>query len=92
MLRPEFVAFEMRTLYIVHTYFSADPIYHDIYRDAYYRRFGTNLDLSPEVLIEHCEALKQDLERLYYHFYSDKLTEQQIIDALDKTIAELEGE
>lgn len=33
----------------------------DVYRDAYYRRFGVNLDLSPGIVTEH---IKKMIEKL----------------------------
>lgn len=86
------IAFESRTLYLIARFFSVDPIYHDIYRDHYFRRFGENLDLSPQTLIEHCNALKQDMSRLYYHYSSPKLTDEDFKQALDNIIKELKGQ
>lgn len=88
----EFIAFESRTLYIIARFFSVDPIYWDIYRDHYFRRFGENLDLNPGTLIEHCKALKQNLNRLYYHYSSSVKTDEDFIRALDNIIKELEGQ
>lgn len=91
-MNTEFIAFESRTLYLIARFFSVDPIYYDIYRDHYFRRFGENLDLNPKTLIEHCNALKQDLNRLYYHYGSPKLNDEDFIRALDNIIEELQSQ
>ena len=91
-MNTEFIAFESRTLYIIARFFAVDPIYWDIYRDHYFRRFGENLDLNPKTLIEHCKALKHDLNRLYYHYRSTGKTDKDFIKALDNIIKELESQ
>lgn len=90
-VNTKFIAFESRTLFIIAKYFAVDPILHDIYRDHYFRRFGENLDLCPTTIIEHCKALKVDLNRLLYHYGSIHLTKEDYIRALDKIIEELES-
>lgn len=91
-MNTEFIAFESRTLYIIARFFLVDPIYWDIHRDHYFRRFGENLDLNPKTLIKHCNALKQDLNRLYYHYHSARKTDEDFIRALDNIIEELESQ
>lgn len=83
---------EALTLYIIHTHFSPDPIYHDIFQDYYWRAFGVNLDLCPREVIEHCEWLKQNPECLYYHYRDKNLTDKGHIKLLDKLIEHLKVE
>lgn len=80
---------EVLTLYIIHTYFCPDYLYHEIYRDYYWRAWGVNLDLCPREVIAHCEWLKQNPNRLFYHYHSKDRTEQEHLDALDIVINEL---
>lgn len=80
---------EVLTLYIIHTYFSPDYLYHEIFRDYYWRAWGVNLDLCPREVIEHCEWLKQNPVHLFYHYYYKEWTEQQHMDAIDSIIKEL---
>ena len=83
------LAIEARTLYIKWTYISRNPIYHDILQDYYLRVFGINLDLCPCNVIEHCEWLKQNLERLYCHCRIPNKTDDEHIEMLDGIIKQL---
>lgn len=84
-------ATESLTLYIIHTYFSPDKIYHDIFQDYYWRAFGTNLDLCPREVIRHCEWLKQNLVCLYYHYKDQNLTDEGHMKLLDMLINYLQN-
>lgn len=87
--KQNFIAAEAYTLYVVHTYFAVDPIYHEIFRDYIWRAYGINLDLCPREVIDHCEWLKDNLERLYYHYKHPDRTDTEHVAVLDKIIAEL---
>lgn len=80
---------EVLTLYIIHTYLSPDPIYHEIFRDYYWRAYGINLDLCPREVIAHCEWLKRNMGCLFYHYYCKGISEEDHVKWIDKLIAQI---
>ncbi len=81
-------ATELMIHYIVHRYLAFDFFYEQWLRELWWYKYRENLNLVKTPIIETCEYIIKNLERLKVWYYSDKLTDEDYIRALNNIIKE----